>query len=82
MTGMMMMMMTCWVADLKDAKNFKNEISQPEASSKYCLYQDVLDVIARVDPGFTKTRGLMLSEMNKVNLILAKVRRDYFGSTD
>ena len=45
-------------------------------------YEDVLDVIARVDPGFTKTRGLMLSEMNKVNLILAKVRRDYFGSTD
>lgn len=36
------------------------------------LCQDVLDVIARVDPGFTKTRGLMLSEMNKVNLILAK----------
>lgn len=66
----------------KTPKTLKTNYSQPEVSSKYCLYQDVLDVIARVDPGFTKTRGLMLSEMNKVNLILAKVRRDYFGSTD
>lgn len=37
------------------------------------LCQDVLDVIGRVDPGFTKTRGIMLSEMNKVNLLIAKV---------
>ena len=37
------------------------------------LCQDVLDVIGKVDPGFTKTRGIMLSEMNKVNLLLAKV---------
>ena len=32
----------------------------------------MLDVISRVDPGFTKTRGIMLSEMNKAKLLIAK----------
>ena len=27
--------------------------------------QDMLDVISVVDPGYTKTRGQMLSEMNR-----------------
>ena len=35
----------------------------------------MLDVISRVDPGFTKTRGIMLSEMNKAKLLLAKERQ-------
>lgn len=34
--------------------------------------QDLLDVISKVDPGFTKTRGIMLSEMNKTKLLIAK----------
>ena len=36
------------------------------------LCQEMLDVIAKVDPGFTKTRGIMLSEMNKTKLVMAK----------
>ena len=36
------------------------------------LCQDMLDVICKVDPGFTRERGVMLSEMNKTKLVLAK----------
>merc|ERR1719188_749873 len=31
-----------------------------------------MPVISKVDPGFTKTRGIMLSEMNKTKLLIAK----------
>ena len=32
----------------------------------------MLDTISRVDPGYTKTRGQMLAEMNKTKLVIAK----------
>ena len=32
--------------------------------------QDMLDVISVVDPGYTKTRGQMLSEMNRSGCLI------------
>ena len=32
----------------------------------------MLDIISRVDPGYTRTRGQMLAEMNKTKLVIAK----------
>ena len=47
-------------------------MSIPLKERKIQLCQELLEVISKVDPGFTKTRGIMLSEMNKTKLILSK----------
>ena len=49
-----------------------SSLSRPLKERKIQLCQEMLDVISKVDPGFTKQRGIMLSEMNKTKLILAK----------
>ena len=46
------------------------------------LCQDMLDVICKVDPGFTRERGVMLSEMNKTKLVLAKQNLASPGNLD
>ena len=47
-------------------------LSRPLKERKIQLCQEVLEVISIVDPGFTKQRGIMLSELNKAKLALAK----------
>jgi len=49
-----------------------SEMSRPMKERKVQLCQDMLDVISVVDPGYTKTRGQMLSEMNRTKLTLVK----------
>ena len=48
------------------------KMSRPVKERKIQLCQEMLEIISKVDPGFTKTRGIMLSEMNKTRLVLAK----------
>jgi len=49
-----------------------SEMSRPMKERKVQLCQDMLDVISVVDPGYTKTRGQMLSEMNRTKMTLVK----------
>lgn len=48
------------------------EMSRPMKERKIQLCQDMLDVISIVDPGYTKTRGQMLSEMNRTKMAVVK----------
>ena len=47
-------------------------LSRPLQERKIQLCQEMLEVISIVDPGFTKQRGIMLSELNKTKLNLTK----------
>ena len=47
-------------------------LSRPLKERKIQLCQEMLEVISIVDPGFTKQRGIMLSELNKTKLSLSQ----------
>ena len=47
-------------------------LPRPLQERKIQLCQEMLEVISIVDPGFTKQRGIMLSELNKTKLNLTK----------
>merc|ERR1712080_12802 len=48
------------------------EMTRPMKDRKIQLCQDMLDVISKVDPGYTKSRGQMLSEMVKTKMLVVQ----------
>lgn len=50
----------------------KNQLSRPEKERKIQLCLIVLDVLGRVDPGYTKWRGTLLQEMIHTLMMISK----------